>query len=259
MNHKKSLVLLALLGSSLPALAMPIDWDPFIVCTKDFVPVSRPGGKFETVVAERVVTTCVMTTKPSIINSEPKVTPVPDRVRGGIADLPCNEVPAKITTLNDKKTEFDTRISHLDAEIKNAEGGLLVLDNTSNGLRPEVRLQKTRCTTATNAYNQAVNTIAAPEIAECRQLPRADRADCVEEAKANAGLGAGNKFNAKITACNRSDDLKGKLEESEGLAQKLRSEMASWMDIRRNAHIQSAKLGRQIKMLEQNRADCLTP
>lgn len=259
MNHAKSLVLLALLGSSLPAAAMPIDWDPFLVCTKDFVPVSRPGGKFETVVAERVVTTCVMTTKPSLINSEPKVTPVPDRVRGSVADLPCDKVPEKVKELKDKKAEFDTRVKNLDIEIKNAEGGLLVLDNTSNALRPDVRLQRTRCTTATNAFNQAVNTIAAPEIAACRQLPAADRTDCIEEAKANAGLGAGNKFDAKITACNRFEDLKAKLGESEGLSQKLRSEMANWMDVRREANIQSIKLSRQIKMLEINRAGCLTP
>jgi hypothetical protein len=259
MNHKKSLVLLALLGSSLHALAMPIDWDPFVVCTKDFVPVSRPGGKFETVVAERVVTTCVMTTKPSLINSEPKVTPVPDRVRGSVVDLPCDKVPDKVKELKDKKAEFDTRVKNLDAEIKNAEGALLVLDNTSNGLRPEVRLQNTRCTTATNAFNQAVNTIAAPEIAACRQLPRADRADCIEEAKANAGLATGNKFTAKIAACNRSDDLKAKLAESDGLARKLRSEMANWMDVRREANIQSIKLERQIKMLEKNRPDCVNP
>ncbi|MCK6406025.1 MAG: hypothetical protein L6Q60_08410 [Rhodocyclaceae bacterium] len=248
---------------SASAYALPTQWDPFLDCTKSFVPVSRPARPMETVVAERVVTTCVRVGPPSL----PSVT---DRVAGitpgggtanTVLDTPCPKIPETINGLQSKISAYADAIRQIDSAIAAGNEAQIILGDTISALTNESTRQDRVCARATGSYQVAHKKKMRELRAFCQRGSSANRADCLDAVDAEATIAPSvwplfEKMNAE---CSKANEIYIKLQETKALSAKYKSDLTALQAERQKLNVTKIRTQRLLNTLNQELANCANP
>lgn len=258
-----SLAAISAIFISTPALALPSSWDPFIVCTKEFTVISRPGGHFETVVAERVTTKCYKLAPPSIGTPGEfgPIGPSPDP--RSPEDIPCAKIPDAIKTLTKHKADLDAQTRALDASIAAGHDALSVVLDTGLTLSAQCAADNRACRMEQSAYQAKLQKKLAELKGVCSKVLAANRADCLDgvmdDAEISPPVAAARAL--RDAKCDQASDACGKAYESGQVANRLGEDLRMWTQQRMDLHKESVKTARTIGLLKskQTSDECKKP
>lgn len=262
MKALKSIVGILFISLAGAAAALPADWDPFLECTKDFVPISRPAGPFETVVAERIIEKCVRVPPPdlpSINQSLDNLRPTAGNVT--LQDVPCEKIPGTISALKNKIAKYNEAIKQVDAAITSGQEAQKIVGDTIQTLTPLSQSQGAACSNVYRPYIIAFEKKAKQLRAACRQVSLPNRQDCMDDVEADTNITSGVwplylKMRAK---CDPFEATSSRLQDAKAKEAKYKSDLIKLRNERQQLVADKARTQRQINQLRQEGNDCPKP
>lgn len=237
----------ALLLASSSTLALPQDWNAFVVCTREFQwPRPRPSGRNETIVqAQQVIEKCYAVAPPDGgLPAHGEYGPaVPSALDTQTAeDIPCSKIAAARRRLAERRDAVQDELRELSAAIESGEAALDVATRVSQALELEAGDAQAACRRAEDRVDREYGALAARLRADCPpRRPPAQRAVCYEEAADNAWVATENSSAKALAtrACAMAAGLHDRYTRGDEVRGNLASELARsrdrQVDLRREA------------------------
>ncbi len=256
-----TLGLLAMLTAA-ATLAMPAQWDPFLTCSRDFVPVSRPAGPMETVVAERIVTRCVREAPPDLASITQSIDHLrPTAGNATLADLPCSKIPETLSALKEKSKEYTAAINEIDAAIAAGNEAQSVLVDAMAALNKEIPPQQSACQVAISRYDRLHQRKMNQLTALCRRMTGELRQECLESAYDDAIISPSvwPAFENMNKKCNLWNATKESLQEARSTSEKFKADLIKLRNERDKLKVLKLRTQRSIKNMERDLGSCPAP
>jgi len=256
-----TLSMLAMLFAA-SALALPAQWDPFLTCSRDFVPVSRPAGPMETVVAERIVTRCVREAPPDLASITQSIDNLrPTAGNATLADLPCSKIPETLAALKEKSKEYTAAINEIDAAIAAGNEAQSILADTMAALNKEIPVQHSACQAAIRQFDRLHQQKMRQLTALCGRMTGELRQECRESAYDDAIISPSvwPSFENMNKKCNLSNATKASLQDARVTSEKYKTDLIKLRNERDKLKMLKLRTQRSIKNLDRDLASCPAP
>lgn len=256
-----TLGLLAMLTAA-STLAMPAQWDPFLTCSRDFVPVSRPAGPMETVVAERIITRCVREAPPDLTSITQSIDNLrPTAGNATLADLPCPKIPDALNALKAKSKEYTAAINEIDSAIAAGNEAQSILADTMAALNKVIPDQQAACRVAFSRYDRLQQQKMKQLTALCGRMTGELRQECQESAYDDAIISPSvwPSFENMNQKCNLWNATKASLQEARSTGEKYKADLIKLRNERDKLKTLKLRTQRSIKNLDRDLASCPAP
>jgi hypothetical protein len=247
------------------ALALPMDWSPFISCTREFAPMRpHPAGHYETVVvAIKVISKCYVQAPPPGLPPPPGETG-PNRPGPGLRDddeVACDKIEDRKRALQERLTDIRYEERALETAINDGESALRVADEVSRVLEADARSAQQACDRAQANYQAEVVAMFASISTQCRpRRPPEVVQDCIDEklAQAEALLAGGNAEQLATQRCAVARSVNEYFQRQAQVRAALAQELSRWEDQRRALMRERWRIQSELRALaeRQKSGDC---